>query len=53
MSRLATVVSTGDADNATPRASVMTPERWLGVYVVGALIFLVAARAAFRDFIPT
>jgi hypothetical protein len=39
-------------DTDDTKESGMTTERWLAVYLLGALAFLAVSRRAFSDFIP-
>lgn len=52
MSRLADQIPAGAPDApAAPR--VLTPERWVGIILLGSFAFLVVTRAKFRQFIPS
>lgn len=52
MSRLADAVPAGNGPPAE-RTPVLTPERWVGLILLGSFGFLVFTRAKFRQFIPS
>ena len=54
MAKMQTTTAPGTTttdDNGKP-ARMMTTERWLAVYMLGALGFLIVTRRAFSDFVP-
>jgi hypothetical protein len=55
MAKMQTTTTPGartDNDDTGKPARMMTTERWLAVYMLGALGFLVLTRRAFSDFVP-
>lgn len=44
--------TTTGADTDDTRPGMLTTERWVAVYMLGALGFLIVARRAFSDFVP-
>jgi hypothetical protein len=53
MAKLQTTTTPGArTDDDGKPARMMTTERWLAVYMLGALGFLVITRRAFSDFVP-
>jgi hypothetical protein len=52
MANMQTTTAPGTTtDNGKPER-MMTTERWLAVYMLGALGFLIITRRAFSDFVP-
>lgn len=52
MSRLQTATTAEQSKEAGEKESGMTTERWVAVYMLAALGFLVVMRRAFADFVP-
>jgi hypothetical protein len=53
MAKMQTTTAPGTTtDNNGKPERMMTTERWLAVYMLGALGFLIVTRRAFSDFVP-
>ena len=52
MSRLQTTSTAEQAQEQTGKTRGLTTERWVAVYMLTALGFLMVTRRAFSDFVP-